>query len=211
MSKTVNVETYGLRALADRIGFFAGQVATIQARALNKAAANGRTAAKREIVAQVSLKSAYVLDRLNLRKASKDNQVAIIATTRRGISLANYSPRQLTRAVKDTKRSKGDALRGIAAGRKQAGVSVSVSQKNGRSRMLGAFMVPRLAGSVSGGNGMGIFIRIGPGLNHIRHLYGPSVDQVFSGVIVKISGEIASDFEAEVQRLVTVELTKLNR
>lgn len=207
MSGLVRVDTSGLRALANRVGLFGVQVATIQARALNKAAEKGRTAAKREIVAQVSLKSSYVLDRLSLRKASKDNQVAVIATTKRGISLANYSPRQLTRAAK---RAKGDPLRGIGEGRKQAGISVSVGIK-GRRRMPGAFMVPRRAGTVSGGNGMGIFIRVGPGSKDIQHLYGPSVDQVFAGVIVGISGEIASDFQAEATRLAAIALRKLER
>ena len=108
------------------------------------------------------------------------------------------------------KRARGDAMRGIAAGRKQAGISVSVGQK-GRRQMPGAFMVPRRAGTVAGGNGMGIFIRVGPGRKDIEHLYGPSVDQVFSGVIVRISAEIADDYKAEAARLTAIEMRKLNK
>lgn len=207
MSSFVKVDTSGLHALASRLGSFSNEVQIIQARALNKAAEKGRAAAKREIVAQVSLKASYVLDRLSLRKASAARPVAVIATAMRGISLANYSPRQLTRAAK---RGKGDAMRGIAAGRKQGGVSVSVGVR-GRRQMAGAFMVPRRAGTASGGNGMGIFIRVGTGRKDIKHLYGPSVDQVFSGVIAGISGELASEFKAEAERLAAVALRKLNK
>lgn len=201
----INVDTTAVRALADRFGNFSQQVATVQARALNTVATKGRTAAKREIVAQVNLKSSYVLDRLSLRKASKDNLVAVIASTRRGISLSNYSPRQLTKAAR---RAKGDPLRGIGAGRKQSGISVDVG-KRGRRSMRGAFFVPRRAGTVSGGNGMGIFIRVGSGQDDIKHLYAPSVDQVFSGVIASISGEIADDYRKEVIRLSAIEMRKL--
>lgn len=207
MNRLVKVDTGGLHALAERLGNFSKQIATIQARALNRAAERGRTAAKREIVAQVSLKASYVLDRLSIRKASAGDPVAVIATTVRGISLINYGARQLTRAAK---RAKGDALRGISAGRKQAGVSVAVGSR-GRRKMPGAFMVPRLAGKVSGGNDMGVFIRVGSGRKDIKHLYGPSVDQVFRGVIIGISDEVAAAFATEVSRLADVELKKLNK
>lgn len=205
MSSLVKVDTSGLHALAARLGSFSKQCQMIQVRALNRAAERGRTAAKREIVAQVSLKASYVLDRLSIRKATAGDPVAVIATTIRGISLVNYGARQLTRAAK---RAKGDALRGIGAGRKQAGVSVAVGVR-GRRQMPGAFMVPRRAGKVSGGNDMGVFIRVGAGRKDIKHLYGPSVDQVFRGVIVGISSEVAGVFAAGAARLADLEIRKL--
>lgn len=200
----VTIDTRELRALGKRLGNFGQTFERLQVQAINRVASRARTTAKREIVAQVNLKSSYVLDRLSFSKGNGKNPVAVIASTIRGVSLSNYPHRQLT---KSTKRAKGDAMRGIAAGRKQAGIAVTV-KPGSRKKMLGAFLVPRRAGKVSGGNGMGIFIRTGRGAEGIKHLYAPSVSQVFTGVIQRISPEVAADFQGELKRLINVEIKK---
>lgn len=199
------LDTQAARRFHNELGTLAPKVARLQAMALNRIGEKARTLAKREIVAQVSLKESYVLDKLSLSKANAGNPLVILATTRRGYSLVNYDARQLTRA---SKRARGDALRGIPAGRRQAGVSVKVGRKQARKKMPGAFLIPRRAGQESGANGMGVFIRTGPGKKDIKHLYGPSVSQVFQSAIEKISAEIAPALEQEMQRLLNVELTK---
>lgn len=45
--------------------------------------------------------------------------------------------------------------------------------------MPGAFLIPMRAGTEAGGNGKGVFIRTGKGRGDIKHLYGPSPDQLF--------------------------------
>jgi hypothetical protein len=201
----ITIDTTELRQLANRIGEVGKTFDRLQVMAINRVATRSCTAAKREIVAQVSLKSSYVLDRLSLSKANGNNPVAIIASTKRGVSLSNYPYRQLTQAAK---RAKGDAMRGIGAWRKQAGISVGVKAGGGRKTMRGAFLVPRRAGTESGGNGMGIFIRTGSGRKDIKHLYAPSVSQVFTSVIQAISPEVAEDFQDELNRLINVEIKK---
>ena len=56
-------------------------------------------------------------------------------------------------------------------------MSVKVTKAGGTKRMRKAFLLPLRAGTVAGGNGMGIFVRLPSG--ELKHLYGPSPDQVF--------------------------------
>lgn len=160
-------------------------------RAVNRVAAKTRTAASREIRAQVRLPAAYVNENLTItQKATLTSAVAVISGRRRPTRLARYGAKQLARAA--TARARGDQLRGIPAGRRQAGVSVSVSRRGSRQKMRGAFLLP-----LRNSNMMGIFLRTGRGPKDIEHRYGPSVDQVFRGVRKSLEPSIRGDLAAE--------------
>jgi hypothetical protein len=204
MSGIVKVDTSQIDAVARRFGLSAEQVPRVQYMAINRIAEKAQTRSRRMIVAQVNLPDAYVRARMWLTKASEGRPVAIISARRRATTLASYGAKQMTVAAK---RAKGDARRNIAAGRKQAGISVLVSRANGRKPMRGAFFMPLRAGKIAAGNGMGVFIREGANGEPV-HLYGPSVDQVFSGVIDDIVPEIRVEFETEMTRLATLEIRK---
>lgn len=161
-------------------------------RAINKVAGPAFRRAKRLITSQVNLTDKYLKEadstgkeRIRLIPATGSKLFAEIRARRRGTRLATYGAKQLRRRAKRPDKAKGDALRKIPPGSKQAGVSVKVSRRDGRKPMRGAFLVPLRRGldnATVGDNGMGIFIRVGSGRKDIKHKYGPSVDQVFNRV-----------------------------
>lgn len=156
---------------AARLRSIPAAIARAKVRALNKVAATTRTEASKQIRQAVKLPASYVNKPgvLEVIKAQADGNEAIIRARKRPIRLATYGAKQLTKAAP---RAKGDALRGIAAGRKQAGVSVNVT--GSRKKMPGAFLIP-----LKNGNGFGLFTRTGPARNQVEHHYSLSVNQMF--------------------------------
>ena len=146
-------------------------------RSINQVATKVQTDAVRTVASQLNLTVAYVRDKFALEKASRQNLLAVVKAGMRPIGLERFSATQL---VAKAARAKGDVSRAIPAGRKQAGVSVKVSKTGARKKMPGAFLIPMRAGTEAGGNGKGVFIRTGKGRGDIKHLYGPSPDQLFS-------------------------------
>lgn len=209
-------------------------------RGINKVANKAFTRGRSEISSQVNLSASYVRDRMDMSPASPGRFVAVISARMRNTTLSTYGARQATRKAK---RAKGDARRGIAAGSKQAGISVAVKRGGGRKRMPGAFLIPLRAGKDDGGNGMGVFIREG-GMAHaqsivspeirvgknrwkkgtplnrvksrvtgsagvLRHLYGPSVYQVFRQVIADIAPDMPAELETAISSQLDYELKKV--
>lgn len=176
-------------------------------RVINRVAQKTLTASRREIVSQVSLTAAYVRERMDLSLANPGRMFAVITARRRPTRLATYGARQLTRAAKT---AKGDVMRSIAAGRKQAGVSVKVKRAGGgRKQMRGAFFIPLRRGRGDlGANGMGVFIRTGTGRDAIKHLYGPSVDQVFRSVADRAVPKVMQELRDELKKQTAYEVRK---
>lgn len=143
-------------------------------RAINSTSAKVQTMAVKDITSQLALQSSYVRGLFRISKAGPNRLEAVVAARRRAIRLARFGARQITRAAK---RARGDESRGIPPGRKAAGVSVKVTRGGGTKRMPKAFLLPLRAGTEAGGNGVGIFVRLPGGT--LKHLYGPSPDQVF--------------------------------
>lgn len=205
MSSFVGIDASQLAAAAEELGVAAAVVQRTVYRAINGVAAKTMTRARRDIVSQVKLTASYVRERLALRPAAPGRLRAVIAGRQRPTRLATYGARQLT--VKAA-RAKGDALRAIAAGSKQAGVAANVTRGRAPRKIRGAFLMPLRAGGASGGNGMGIFTRTGTGPKDIRHRYGPSVDDVLAGVVLKIEGDVQLELEAAVVRQARYEFEK---
>lgn len=157
-------------------------------RSVNAVASKVATQARRDIASQVNLPQSYIADQMRTTPATADKPVAVIRMRMRAIRLARFAASQVTKAAP---RAKGDVRRGIAKGRKQAGVSVKVARQGGRKIMQGAFLVPLRAGKTAGGNGMGVFVRTGKGRDAIKHLYGPSPDQLFRRWRVEAAPDIA--------------------
>ena len=67
-------------------------------------------------------------------------------------------------------------------------------------------LIPLQMGVDSGGNGMGVFVREGKGRKAIRHLYGPSVNQLFSGVVVEIEEPLKQMLEDDLMKEVADEM-----
>lgn len=158
-------------------------------RAVNAVTAKLATQSRRDIGAQINLPQSYIRDQMTVTKATRNTPQAAIRMRMRAVRLARFAAQQRTAAVKHPKRSKGDASRGIAAGRKQAGVSVAVVRGD-RKRLRGGFFLPLRAGKVDGGNGLGVFIRTGRGRDAVEHKYGPSPDQLFRRWMAEQSPDI---------------------
>lgn len=169
--KITGVEKLG--KLSERVRSVPGIGDRAAYRAINATAVKVRTLAVRDITSQLNLQSTYVRSLFEIRKANAKRLEAFLVARHRPIRLARFAARQLTRA---SRRARGDEMRGIPSGRAAAGVSVKVTKAGGTKRMPGAFLLPLRAGTVAGGNGMGVFIRKG---TELQHLYGPSPDQVF--------------------------------
>ncbi len=192
-------------------------------RAINRVAEKTMTRSRREIVSQVNLTQPYVRERMKLEKATPSKSVAIISARVRPTRLATFNAKQLIRkanarraAALDARRrglyGSGDKMRGIPAGSVSAGVSVKVKRAGSRKRMSGAFFVPLKRGTdAPGSNGMGVFIRTGTGRKAIKHLYGPSVDQVFSGVIEDIKPDVQEQLQEAVVKQAEYELKQAAR
>ena len=176
-------------------------VETAQTRALNRVASKTRTAASKAIRQQVKLPASYVNQNLTItKKATATQPEAVISGRKRPTRLARYGAKQMTRVARG---SAGDMVRGIAAGRKQAGVSVAVRKGGARKKMRKAFLIP-----LQGSGEMGVFVRTGRGKKDIKHLYGPSVDQVFRGVRSELKPEIRRNLVSEYQAQLAYALRK---
>lgn len=183
-------------------------------RAINKVASKAFTRSRREIRSRVNLTDKYLKDadktgrpRLRLEKATARKPYAVIAARVRPTRLATYGAKQLRRKAKSGAKAKGDVLRKIPQGSKQAGVSVKVKRSGGRKKMPGAFLIPLKRGNLAPGTqGMGLFIRTGPGRNQIEHKYGPSVDQVFRGVRLTILRDVRKDLSETIRKQIKFEV-----
>jgi len=204
MSLKLSVDVRALDALVRDLKDADKVLGRAQYRAVNQVASKAYTRSRREIASRVNLKQDYIKGRMSLVKATQDRAVAIIRARIRATRLATYAAKQLTAAAP---RARGDALRGIPAGRKQSGVQVGV-KKGSRKTLRGAFLLPLRAGKLDGGNGMGVFTRTGRGRNAIKHAYGPSVDQVFRGVIRDIEKDIGAELSEVILKKTEYEVRK---
>lgn len=191
MSYSINTKD-----ISSATGFLRGAVRAVekaQMRAINRVASKTRTAASKAIRQDVKLPASYVNENLKVsRKASINNPEAVITGRKRPTRLARYGAKQMSRSAK---RASGDTSRGIASGRKQAGVSVAVKKGASRKKMRKAFLIP-----LKGSNAMGVFVRTGRVKKDIKHLYGPSVDQVFRAVRKDLKPEIRRNLVTEYER-----------
>ncbi|MBE0454838.1 MAG: phage tail protein [Roseovarius sp.] len=165
-------------------------------RAVNRIASKTRTAASKGIRSQVRLPASYVNENLKVtKKANSKNPTATISARVRPTRLARYGAKQMTKAAP---RARGDSRRGIGAGRKQGGVSVHVSRQRSRAKMGKAFLIP-----LKNTDMFGVFVRMGPGQKNIKHLYGPSVDQLFrswrDGERGDVQDQLATEYRAQLR------------
>lgn len=141
--------------------------------AVNEVAPRMESRVRDAISGSINLSDAYLRERMGVRLGRNPlRPEAVIFAPFRHTPLGRYEPRQLTQAVKHPKRSKGDKLRGIAAGQKSAGVSVEV-RRGGRKAIKTGFVMP-----LRNGNGTGVFTRA-RGALRFQHRLGPSVYQLF--------------------------------
>jgi hypothetical protein len=161
----------------------------------------GMTAIKRQMLDEIAFPSGYLnADRLKVTKlASDSNLESVITGRKRATSLARFVSGN---PIPGSKRSDG----------------VTVRVQKGRTTYLkNAFLVRLKRGaSLSEDNfNIGLAVRLKPGeqlankrtshkswlvKDKVALLYGPSVDQVFAGVIEELRPQIGDDVAAEFHR-----------
>jgi hypothetical protein len=161
----------------------------------------GMSAIKRQMLDEIAFPSGYLnADRLKVTKLATDTKLESVITGRkRATSLARFVNGT---AVPNSKRSDG----------------VTVRVQKGRTTYLkNAFLVRLKRGaSITEDNyNVGLAVRLKPGEqlankrtqhkawlvpNKVALLYGPSVDQVFAGVIEELRPQIGDDVAAEFHR-----------
>jgi hypothetical protein len=205
MSVLITIDQAKLEALAKQLGLMPAAVDLALSRVLNRRAPQVLDQAQGKICSRVKLSREYVEGRMAMSNATVSRPYVIIKARERATRLATY---MATQRILGAPGSAGDPLRGIPAGFKQGGVYTGVKPDSNKL-MSKAFLIPLRAGSVAGGNGLGIFVRTGPGRKDMRQLYGPSVNQLFTGVITEMEEALAQSLEADLQAEVTRELQSI--
>lgn len=201
----ISLDVSQVAALADRVGRIDGELlGQITLGAVNRVAARTYTTSQAAMLAGINLSPEYLHERMSLKLGADSSRPrAVITARRRHTTLATYGARQLTQPVKHPARSKGDARLGIPPGQKAAGVSVEV-RRGQRKNMRGAFLMPLL-----NGNGFGVFLKTGPGKKDYKHLYGPSVYQLFKATLERMHADIQQDLFGEVSTSLDSEIEKV--
>lgn len=195
-----------LRDLARTIRQFPAAAEAAGVGAANEVVEHVEVSAARDITQELNLPASYIREKFLVRRARRASEVAVVAARKRPVRLARFAVEQITVAAP---RAKGDKLRGIPAGRKQAGVTVKVKRGGPRSKpMKSTFLMPLRAGKVDGGNGMGIFFRFG---DDIGQDYGPSPDQLFRAWIAKRRPDIGNRLAIAFRGRLTRELRRLRK
>lgn len=203
----VRLDVTRLDSLSDKLGEIDGRQLGIAAvRAVNEVTDRVYDTARKRMNAGINLTDQYLRDNMQVIHADDPARPrAVIRARFRATTLGRYDARQLVQPAKRPDRAKGDSLRGIPPGLKQAGVSVEVA-RGARKPVLGtrAFLVP-----LKNGNGMGVFVREGAGKKNIRHLYAPSVYQLFRKAVEVMYEDIGGDLEAAIAREAERELERI--
>jgi len=197
----MKITTANFEAVQGRLSRLPAAQARAGYRAVNKVAGKGRTEGSKRIRAEIKLTASYLnsAGRFELERANEQKPFARITARKRATRLATYGAKQLSRKAKNPKRSKGDSLRGIAPGRKAAGVSVRVGSS--RKKMRRSFLVP-----LKNGNGLGVFVRTGVGKSAIKQLYGPSIHQVFRRIKTQLGNDLKPELAITYRKQLQYEL-----
>lgn len=197
-SALINIDLQQALRAADLLGKIEGRaLGQVGIDAINQVLPVYERRAREAIVAGVNLGDPYVRPKMGVRPADNparpEGSVYALASSRgdRRTPLGRYDPKQLTTAAKRPARAKGDKSRGIAAGRKAAGVSVQVI-RGAAKPMPGAFLMP-----LRNGNGVGVFTRSRGDLRY-QHRLGPSVYQLFRVQADLLAEESAVDLQLAV-------------
>lgn len=168
----IKIEVKGLKEVTRSLDKLANELrATAITRALNKTAAAAKVEASRNIrAAGYNIKARAIKESIVIRRATRSDLTAILEVTGRPIRLINYDARQVARGL-------------------------SVSVKNGRKVIPGAFVATmksghkgafkRLPGTVTGKRGKPILNR------KIVELFGPSIPSAMQNEVVQRQLEAA--------------------
>lgn len=155
--------------------------------AVNEVAVRFDKTAKQGMNAGLNLSDAYIATRMTIGKASSAGTGPVRAeiVTRGDLTILSHFPHaQLTQSAP---RAKGDPKRGIAPGRKQAGIAAEITR--GSAKAVDKWFTMTLRGSGK----VGVFFR--PAGGKPVHKYGPSPYSLFRHQIEQGQDDLAEDLQ----------------
>lgn len=196
----IKFDVQAAEQLADRFAKLTGeQIERVTVPVLNKVSERTYDLATKRITQNVNLTEGYLRPRIKLEPATPGRPVASITATgdrNRLTPLSRYGA-QPALVQRKAKKSRGKGLVPLN-GQTQAGVTVGV--KTGSEKTISyAFLLPLKAGTVSGGNALGVFTRPKGGGKY-RHRYGPQVYELFETQAVDIRDEVLDDMETSLSQ-----------
>lgn len=192
----IKFDTSDVARLGQTLGDITGAglaVATVTA--LNAVVDRTYDLSRDRITTGINLSDDYLRRRMSVERATASKPVASITASgaRNDMTvLGRFNARPNVVPNRAPGKRKGFGALGIQPGSKQQGVTVEVRRGADASVDRG-FLLPLNKGTESGGNGFGVFARTKDG--RLRHRYGPSVYQLFSYQIPRITDEVADDLE----------------
>jgi hypothetical protein len=194
LREVVAIDISALLAVADDLSNLSpDKLAESAVSALNETAERTFTLARDRITEGVNLSDPYLRRRMEVVKADKLGLHAdIIARgdTSELTRLATYDAKMVIVPRDTAGRNRNRGVLGIPKGLKQQGVNVTVMR--GNEKTLDTVFLLRLRQGSRQGDKFGVFLRDG---KRMKHLFGPSVYQLFAWQIPRISGEVADDLE----------------
>lgn len=189
-----NIGIDAVEALASDLGRLDQQaIARGAAQALNETTERLYDTARDRISAGVNLDDAYLRRRMQVELATTSGLTSAVVAkgdTANLTRLASYNAQMVIVPRTSRAKSRNTGRLGIPQGQKQSGVSVSV-MRGGDKTMDGAFLLRLKEGSRQGDK-FGVFIRDG---DKKKHLYGPSVYQLFRWQAPRLASDTADDLE----------------
>ncbi|MCP3851944.1 MAG: hypothetical protein GY694_17165 [Gammaproteobacteria bacterium] len=189
----MNIILKGQRDLEKKLRQAKGAVSRGTVRSINKTATKVRTQAAKKIGQEVTLKAGYIKKKLEVKKASKNKEYAVVFATKRGVLLSHFNNRQLQRKAKQ-------------GGKKNAGISVKVGRNKPRKKMRGAFYL-KLKGS--GVVGIAIRNKGAKGRNNFEVKHAPSVSQIWNNIKDDMKPDVREWFYKTAQHEIDRELKKV--
>lgn len=237
----VKIDVAQIEALKDRLGQIdPSELGKALVETLNEVTEQTYDLSRKHILSSVNLDDPYIRSRIEVKPATSVSPKAEIVATGEGkmtTGLGHYGPYQLRQGVNWTNSRiqamgkkigpwpnwelrEGDSGRGISAGEKQAGVTVSV-KPGSRKKVKGqVFTIPgidhidgspvlfRGTGETGGGRSKMDRGRKAP-RQKAEALYGPSVYQLFATAAKEIYSDVADNLERAVLERAEKEILKV--
>ena len=190
----VSIGVDQIKVLADDLGGASpAEFARAAVLAINETADRTYDLARDRITEGVNLSDPYLRSRMQVRHATSASPQAEITApgSRENMTrLASYDPKLTIVPRQTTGRNRNRGRLGIAQGSKQQSVQVTVIRGAEKTVDLG-FLLRLREGSESGEK-FGVFKREG---KRMKHLFGPSVYQLFAWQAPRLVDEVTDDLE----------------
>lgn len=202
----VTIDAKGaMPALAERLGRISGSVIGLAARdAVNEVITRFERDAQHGMTADYGLTPAYVRSKTDVRLAESTLNPKAEMVTRGDLTILGRFPlQQLTRPAQS--RAKGDPSRGIAPGRKQAGVRATIKRSAPVAR--DKWFTMRLRAGAAPGENTGVFVRA-TGRAKPKHIYALAPYSMFRHQVGVRLGDVETDLANTTMRTIVDRVEK---